>query len=67
MVVSCLILCTGLTEVAAASNDGAFVTQFARDLLDPSTGLMNRTEFFYVEAVSWFSEFSFGSFPTGAI
>jgi hypothetical protein len=56
-----------LTEVAAASNDGAFVTQFASDLLDPSTGLMNRTEFSYVEAVSWFSEFSFGSFPTGTI
>ena len=54
-----------LTEVAAASNDGAFVRQFVEDLLDESTGLMNRTLFGYVEALSWFSEYSFGSFPTG--
>jgi|EP01046_Picozoa_sp_COSAG06_P019523 hypothetical protein len=26
---------------------------------------MNRTLFPYVSHVSWFSEFSFGSFPTG--
>lgn len=54
-----------LTEVAAGSSDGKFVTDFVEDLLSPSTGLKNRSLFPYVERVSWFSEFSFGSFPVG--
>jgi hypothetical protein len=89
-----------LTEVAAASNNGTFVTNFVHDLLSEESGarkilfwafvhendrftktgsgqtqgweqraffagLMNRTLFPYVSHVSWFSEFSFGSFPTG--
>ena len=29
-------------------------------------GLTNRQRFGYVERVSWFSEFSFGSFPVGS-
>ena len=29
-------------------------------------GLTNRERFGYVERVSWFSEFSFGSFPVGS-
>ena len=54
-----------LTEVAAGSSDGGFVSEFVGDLLSAETGLTNRTEFDYVERVSWFSEFSFGSFPVG--
>lgn len=54
-----------LTEVAAGSSNGQFVAGFVEDLLSPSIGLMNRSLFPYVERVSWFSEFSFGSFPVG--
>ena len=55
-----------LTEVAAGSSDGAFVRGFVQDLLSPTSGLMNRDTYGYVERVSWFSEFSFGSFPVGS-
>ena len=41
-----------LTEVAAASSNGTFVTGFVNDLLSNSTGLMNRTEFSYITHVS---------------
>merc|ERR1719476_195303 len=55
-----------LTEVAAASGDEAFVASFVDDLLNPSGGLTNRDKYGYVEKVSWFSEYSFPSFPVGA-
>lgn len=56
-----------LTEVAAGSSDPDFVAGFAEDLMAPETGLGNRQPggaggFGFVERVSWFSEFNFGSF-----
>ena len=46
----------------------SFTAVFPRRLrLDVDVaGLTNREKFGYVERVSWFSEFSFGSFPVGS-
>ena len=42
-----------------------FPTRLRSDV-DVVAGLTNREKFGYVERVSWFSEFSFGSFPVGS-
>ena len=42
-----------------------FPTRLRSDV-DVVAGLTNRERFGYVERVSWFSEFSFGSFPVGS-
>lgn len=56
-----------LTEVAAGSSDPSFVANFVDRLMAPNTGLANRRSgsaggFGFVERISWFSEFNFGSF-----
>ena len=51
-----------LTEVAAASNDGAEVAAFASALMASSGGLADRTKYASVSHVSWFSEYFFPGF-----
>ena len=51
-----------LTEVAMASSEASEVARFARELMDPKSGLHNRDAYGYVEKVSWFSSWAFSAF-----
>lgn len=54
-----------ITELAAASNDPNFIDTFVAEIFDGNNGFMNRRTYFYLEKVSWFSEFVFPSFAVG--
>jgi len=55
-----------LTEVTMGTNDAADLITFVDELLNPATGLQNRSAFSFVERVSWFSEWSMGAFTLGS-
>jgi hypothetical protein len=56
-----------ITELACGSNNATEIVQFINDLFDPATGLNNRTQFSYLEKVSWFSDYAFGSFNVSGV
>jgi hypothetical protein len=61
-----------LTEVAMGSSDGAAISAFVHDLMNPADGLTNRSPgssggFGFVEKVSWFSEFFFPPFTVSGV
>lgn len=61
-----------LTEVAMGSSNGTAITGFVHDLMNSKDGLTNRSPasqggFAFVERVSWFSEFNFGSFTVSGV
>ncbi|CAJ1402282.1 unnamed protein product [Effrenium voratum] len=55
-----------LTEVTMGTNDATDLVKFVDDLMNSENGLQNRQLFGFLDRVSWFSQWSVGSFQLGS-